>query len=173
MIAGAAMAMFAMVASITYQHHGFFTPLFHISALLGSPKSMMTSIGKAMAGTKFWFTAGPAVAGLLIHMLTGAAYGMAFSLLARRLPRRTLVPAGIAFGFAAFVVSSFVALPLAAAITGSGATISDMAKMVGWTTFAAEHMMFGFVLGLVALRLASTPNTTDARVDTRTAILSS
>ncbi len=36
MIAGAAMAMFAMVASVTYQDHGFFTPLFHISALFGS-----------------------------------------------------------------------------------------------------------------------------------------
>jgi hypothetical protein len=35
MIAGAAMAMFAMVASVTSQHHGFFTPLFHTSALFG------------------------------------------------------------------------------------------------------------------------------------------
>jgi hypothetical protein len=31
MAAGVAMAMYAMIASATYQHHGFFTPLFHIS----------------------------------------------------------------------------------------------------------------------------------------------
>lgn len=27
----------AMCASVAYKHHGFFTPGFHISALLGSP----------------------------------------------------------------------------------------------------------------------------------------
>ena len=66
MIAGAAMAMFAMVASVTYQHHGFFTPLFHISALFGSPDAMMHSGMEAMAGNKFWFSAGPAALALLI-----------------------------------------------------------------------------------------------------------
>lgn len=43
MIAAMAMAMYAMAASVSYQHRGFFTPLFHISALFGSPKPMMTS----------------------------------------------------------------------------------------------------------------------------------
>ena len=87
MIAGMAMAMFAMVASVTYQHHGFFTPLFHISALVGSPKSMMISMNEAMAGNRFWFAAGPAFVGLMIHMVTGAGYGMVFALVARRLRR--------------------------------------------------------------------------------------
>ena len=49
MIAGAAMAMFAMVASVTYQHRGFFTPLFHISALFGSHHSTATVVGARSA----------------------------------------------------------------------------------------------------------------------------
>jgi len=43
MIGGAAMAMFAMIASVTYQHRGFFTLLFHISVAVGNPTAMMTS----------------------------------------------------------------------------------------------------------------------------------
>ena len=172
MIAGAAMAMFAMGASVTYQHHGFFTPLFHITALFGSPDAMMRSAMEAMAGNKFWFSAGPAVLGLLIHMMTGAMFGIGFAFLARRLPRTVLVPAGAVYGLAAFVVSAFVGIPLAAKVTGSGATISDMASMVGWATFAVEHMMFGLVLGALALRTAPAgPATADVR-GARSAMLS-
>ena len=137
------MAMFAMVASVTYQHHGFFTPLFHISALFGSPDTMMRSGMEAMAGNKFWFSPGPALLGLVIHMVTGAMFGIGFAFLARRARRDVLVPAGAIYGLAVFVVSAFVGLPVAAKITGSGTTISDMASMVGWATFAVEHMMFG------------------------------
>jgi uncharacterized membrane protein YagU involved in acid resistance len=155
MIAGAAMAMFAMIASVTYQHHGFFTPLFHISALFGSPDAMMRSVTEAMNGNRFWFEAGPAALGLLIHMMTGAMFGIAFAAVATRVPRRMLVPAGAIYGLAVFMVSAFVALPVAAKVTNSGDTISDMASMVGYATFAVEHMMFGAVLGLLAVRRSS------------------
>lgn len=149
MIGGAAMAMFAMVAAVTYQHHGFFTPLLHISALFGSPEAMMRSATEAMSGNRFWFAAGPALLGLVIHMMTGAMYGIGFALLARRLPRSVLVPAGAAYGLAVFVTSAFVGLPASAKVTGSGSTISGMAGMVGWATFAVEHLMFGVVLGMM------------------------
>jgi len=172
MIAGAVMAMFAMVASVTYQHHGFFTPLFHISALFGSPDAMMRSGMEAMAGNKFWFSAGPAALGLLIHMMTGAMFGIGFALLARRLSRTLLVPAGVVYGLAVFVVSAFVGLPVAARITNSGNIISDMASMVGWATFAIEHMMFGLVLGALALRTAPADSSPDAVVGARSAMLS-
>lgn len=172
-VAAMAMAMFAMITSVSYQHHGFFTPLFHISALVGSPKSMMTSVAEAMAGNRFWFAAGPAVVGLMIHMITGAAYGMGFDLLARRIPRTSLLPVGVAYGVGVFVVSSFIALPLAAAVTGSGVTISDMASMVGWATFAIEHMMFGVVLGAIALRRSPIEVSTGNATGSRSAILSS
>lgn len=173
MIAGAAMAMFAMVASVSYQHHGFFTPLFHISALAGSPKSMMISVSRAMAGNRFWFVAGPAFVGLMIHMVTGAAYGMVFALVTRPLRRGALVPVGMVFGMATFLVSSFVALPIAASITGAGTTISDMAKMVGWSTFVLEHLMFGLVLGALALRWTPAKKTADSDSAARSAMLTS
>jgi uncharacterized membrane protein YagU involved in acid resistance len=172
MIAGAAMAMFAMVASVTYQHHGFFTPLFHISALFGSPDAMMRAGMEAMAGNKFWFSAGPAALGLLIHMMTGAMFGIGFALLAGRLSRTLLVPAGAVYGLAVFVVSAFVSLPVAAKVTNSGNIISDMASMVGWATFAIEHMMFGLVLGALALRAAPVERSTDVLVGARSAMLS-
>ena len=172
MVAGAAMAMFAMVASVTYQHHGFFTPLFHISALFGSPDAMMRSAAEAMTGNKLLFSAGPAGLGLLIHMMTGAMFGIAFALLARRLPRAALVPAAAMYGLAVFVVTAFIALPIAAKVTGSGTTISDMASMVGWATFAIEHMMFGLVLGILALRPAPAKAETAVAVGARSAMLS-
>lgn len=66
--------------------------------LTGTPKSMMTSVADTIAGNKFWFATGPAVVRLLIHMVTGAMYGIAFALIAPRIPRSFLVPAGAAFG---------------------------------------------------------------------------
>ena len=172
MIAGAVMAMFAMVASVTYQHHGFFTPLFHISALFESPDAMMRSVAEAMSGTRFWFSAGPAALGLLIHMMTGAMFGIGFAVLARPIPRAALAPAGAAYGLAVFVVSAFFGLPVAAKITGSGSTISGMASMVGWATFAVEHMIFGLAVGAIARRGASVVSTPAATVGVRSAMLS-
>jgi hypothetical protein len=151
MLAAIMMAMFAMVASVTYQHHGFFTPLFHISALFGSSNAMMTSVQQAMVGNNFWFTPGAAIVGLLIHMMTGAAYGMMFAAIARVLRRRTLLGVGAVYGLAVFAVSAFIGLPAAAAITGSGDTISNMARIVGYPTFAVEHIMYGIALGALLL----------------------
>lgn len=163
MVAGAVMAMFAMTASVTYQHHGFFTPLLHMSALVGSPDTMMRSVSEAMAGHRFWLAGGPAATGLAIHMVTSAMFGVAFAMVARRVRRGgALVAVGAAFGLVAFAASALVGLPLAAAVTGAGSTISDMAGMVGWATFAVEHVLFGLVLGVVAMRSSAeaTPGAT-------------
>lgn len=160
MVAGAAMAMYAMVAAATYQDTGFFTPLFHISALIGSPKSMMQSMTAAMTGDMFRFTPGAALVGLVIHMMTGAVYGIGFAALVRRLRGvGTLAVAGAAYGILALVLSAFIGLPAAAALTDAGKTISDMAEMVGWGTFAIEHVIFGMVLGIgvAAVRRAAHP----------------
>lgn len=154
MLAAVAMAMFAMVASVTYQHHGFFTPLLHMSALLGSPKAMMTSVHRAMAGQRFWLTPGAALTGALIHMMTGAGFGIVFGVIVRSVPRRLWVPIGVLYGLAVFVVSAFVGLPIAATVTGSGSVISEMARIVGRGTFAAEHVLFGLTLAAVTLVVA-------------------
>lgn len=88
------------------------------------------------------------MAGLAIHMITGAMYGVGFALLVRRFrDARTLVAAGMAYGVGALLLSGFVGLPAAAAITNAGTTISHMADKVGWGTFAVEHVIFGMALG--------------------------
>jgi hypothetical protein len=151
-IAGAVMAMFA---SVTCQHHGFFTPLFPISALFGSLDATMRSVEEATVGHRFWFDAGPAALGLAIHMAIGAMFGVGFVLLTRRLRVPANVLTGAGYGLVVFVVSAFVGLPIAATVTGSGSTISDMASMVDWVTFAVEHMVFGAVLGVLVQLTAS------------------
>ena len=120
---------------------------------------MMRSVSEATAGHHFWFAAGPASLGLMIHMATGAAYGMVFVLITQRLRRSLVIPAGMAYGLAVFVVSSFIGLPIAAKLTASGPVIADMAEMVGWSTFAVEHLVFGTVLGLLAFALSRTTHT--------------
>ena len=74
---------------------------------------------------------------------------------------------------AVFVVSSFIGLPIAAKLTASGPVITDMAKMVGWSTFAIEHLMFGTVLGLLTFMFNRSPNDgtgPDTSVESRSTI---
>jgi len=150
-VASMMMAAFAMIASATYQHHGFFTPLYHIASTFISPATLMTSMQHAMAGNAFYFAFGPAVLGAVIHMMIGAMYGAAFGLAvaALRLRGRVLIAAGAAWGVVVFAISSWIALPIAAALFGSGDQITHMASMVGYGTFLAEHVLFGATLGLV------------------------
>ena len=139
------MAIYAMVASWTYQQHGFFTPLYHIASVVISPQTMMTSAQQAMAGSAFTFSLGPALLGAVIHMMVGAMYGAVFGAVAAALRLRggTLLVAGLAWGVVVFAASSWVGLPLAAAVLGSGDQITHMASMVGYPTFLLEHVLFG------------------------------
>ncbi len=144
------MALFAMIAAATYQHHGFFTPLYHIATLFLNPTYLMSSVEQAAAGDAFTVFGGPAAIGLLIHLAVGAAYGIVFALIVGsfRWNRLAVVPAGIVFGLAVVAFSSFVGLPLAASLFDAGEPIRDMPTLAGWVTFTVEHLIFGFVLGL-------------------------
>lgn len=148
-IAAAVMAMFAMIAGATYLESGFFTPLYHIASAVIEPEAMMTSMEKAGGGTDFYFALGPAAVGMMVHFMTGAVYGILFALLARtlRLSGGAGLGAGAVYGIAVLLFSSFVGLPVAAALFGGGDPIADMPKMVGWTTFTIEHVMYGLILG--------------------------
>src|SRR5260370_41780622 len=75
-LGGVMMAMFTMLATATYLHMGFFTPLYVIASPLAGPQSMMT----AMHGGVFYFALGPAILGLVIHMLWSALWGIVFGL---------------------------------------------------------------------------------------------
>ena len=172
MIGGVAMAMFAMIASLTYQHHGFFTPLFHISSLIGSPTAMMTSMHEAMAGPSFWFTPGAAILGLVIHMMTGAAYGVVFVLATQKVRRPNLMTIGAAYGLLVFALSSFIVLPIAGSLLGAGDPIAHMARIVGYGTFALEHVVFGMVLGLTLYVLRRFPAPVDQSISPKSLTLS-
>ncbi len=150
-VASLVMAAFAMMAAATYQGVGFFTPLYHIASTLISPSTLMTSMQHAMAGSTFYFAFGPAVLGAAIHMTIGAMYGAMFAVAAvlLRLRGPILVAAGAAWGALVFVISSFVALPVAAAVFSSGDQITHMASKVGYGTFLTEHVLFGLALGLL------------------------
>lgn len=155
------MAAFAMMAAATYQNSGFFTPLYHIASTFISPSTMMTSMKHAMDGSTFYFAFGPAVLGVIIHMMIGAMYGAIFAIAAALLQRRgpVLITAGAAWGAVVFVISSFIALPIAAALFSSGDQISQMASKVGYGTFLTEHVLFGLALGalLASRRLFARP----------------
>lgn len=148
------MAMYAMIAAWTYQHTGFFTPLYHIASTFAAPDTMMTSMEAAMAGNPFTFVFGPAVLGAMIHMMVGAMYGAAFAVVAYLLRWHgvALVGAAMAWGLIVFAISSWIGLPIAAALFGGGDPIRDMAGMVGYPTFIVEHLMFGIALGILLLR---------------------
>ncbi|MGB3356216.1 MAG: hypothetical protein WBB00_26085 [Mycobacterium sp.] len=145
------MAMFAMLAALTYQHTGFFAPLYHIASALAPGDTMMQSMQSAMAGNAFTFVFGPAALGAMIHTVVGAAYGAVFGVAARLLRWRgpVLIAAATAWGFVVFVISAWVGLPLAASLLGGGDPISNMATMVGYPTFIGEHLLYGAVLGLL------------------------
>jgi len=137
LIAGVFMAMFAMIAGATYLRSGFFTPMYHIAAFIIGPETMQTSMG---SGT-FYFAPGPAVLGLMIHMITAVGWGVLFTLLVRHLQIRFagLVALGAIYGLAVMLFMSYLALP----VIGQG----NMPQMVGWTTFSIEHALYGATLG--------------------------
>jgi hypothetical protein len=156
------MAAFAMMAAATYQNSGFFTPLYHIASTFISPSTLMTSMQHATTGNTFFFSFGPAVLGAMIHMMIGAMYGAMFAIAAvlLRLRGPVLITAGAAWGAMVFVISSFIALPVAAALFSSGDQISQMASKVGYGTFLTEHVLFGLALGvlLASRRLFARPS---------------
>ncbi|MEP6855373.1 MAG: hypothetical protein ABJA33_07885, partial [Pedococcus sp.] len=66
-----------------------------------------------------------------------------------RIRGMALVAGGVVWGGLVFVISSFAGLPLAAAVLNSGDQITNMAELVGYGTFLAEHLIFGLFLGLI------------------------
>ncbi len=156
LIASLIMAMYAMIAALTYQGVGFFTPLYHIASLVISPDHMMMSMQQADAGQSFAFYAGPALVGAAIHMMTGAAFGAMFALIAgaARLRGIAVLVAGVLWGVVVYLSSAFVLLGLAATAFGSGDQIKNMGSLVGQGTFFVEHVIYGAALGALMWRAA-------------------
>jgi uncharacterized membrane protein YagU involved in acid resistance len=145
-VAGALlMGMFAMIAAATYQHTGFFTPLYHIASPIIGTDTMMRSMGTT------YFSAGPALLGLAVHMMVGIVFGVVFALVASRVGLRgpAAVLAGVVYGLVVMLFMDYLGLPITAAVLRGGDMVSDMASLVGWGTFSAEHAIYGLVLGAV------------------------
>lgn len=107
-------------------------------------------MANAADGDSTYFTTGPALVGLVVHMMIGAtAAGFV------RPARPLTILAGVVFGLLVMVGNALVVLPVVANLFGGGEAISDMPTMVGWGTFTVEHVLFGLVLGaIVAARPA-------------------
>lgn len=153
LIASVGMAMYAMIAAATYQHSGFFTPMYHIASTFIAPDTMMSSMQHAMAGHTFTFSLGPALLGAVIHMMVGAVYGAVFGILVRlaSISKSTVLVAGLVWGLVVFAFSSWIGLPLVAAVFDAGDPIRNMASIVGYPTFLVEHLVYGAVLGVVLM----------------------
>jgi hypothetical protein len=156
-VAAVAMGLFAMIAAATYQGTGFFTPLYHIASSVLDPSTMMRSMQAAGGGDTFVFSAGPAIVGFALHLITGAFWGAIFGLIvwAGRLRGVVGLIAGIVYGLVVMLVMAFAGLPLVAALFGGGEPISDMPRLAGWGTFTIEHAIYGAVLGLWPLLAGS------------------
>ncbi len=141
MVAGAVMAMYAMIASATILHQGFFTPLYGIASPLIGPKAMVTSMQKGL-----YLAPGPALLGLIVHMMWSAIFGVIFGLIVRalRLGGGEAVTAGLVYGLLVMLFMSFVVLPIVG--------VAAMPGTIGWPSFTVEHLLFGLTLGLWPLR---------------------
>ena len=142
MVAGAVMAMYAMLASATFLHQGFFTPLYGIASPLIGRDAMMTSMQRGV-----YFAFGPVLLGLVVHMMWAAVFGVVFALYVRasRLHDIQALAAGLLYGLVIELVMSLVVLP----VVGVG----GMPGTIGVSSFTVEHVLFGLSLGLwVVLR---------------------
>jgi hypothetical protein len=162
-IGSLAMAMYAMIISGSVKHMGYFTPLYHIASSFISGKAMMTSLLGPVHGSNYYFDIGPAIVGGIVHMMTGAIAGVIFALTISKLhaSRAVTVVAGTMFGLLVLVVNGFVGLPIVSHLFGGGKPIAEMAKIVGWGHFTAEHVIYGMMLGIVvAAKLAHSSKST-------------
>jgi len=138
MIGGAMMAMFTMIATVTYLGMGFFTPMYVIASPLIGKQVMIT----ALHAGPFYFAFGPAVLGLVVHMMWSALWGIIFGLLAAGLHLRGLasVIAGMMFGLLVMLVMTYIVAPIVGA--------PNFFQFLGWPTWTIGHLLFGMVVGL-------------------------
>lgn len=160
MTAAVPMAIFAMIASATWQHAGFYTPWYRIAAVL-DPLPLQASLEEAATDRpSFYFYPQPMFAGLAVHLAIGGFFGILFVLLihALRARGRVALAVGVLYGLAVAALMGLVVLPAAADLLAAGPQIGEAASIVGWPTFAAWHLLYGLGLGTWAmLRRSASP----------------
>jgi len=155
MAAAVPMGIFAAIASATWQHAGFYTPMYRIASVL-DPLPLQASLEEAAADSpSFYFYPQPMFAGGAVHLAIGGFFGVLFVLLVRalRVRGRVALVAGLVYGLGVAALMGLVLLPVAAELLGGGRQIAEAASIVGWPTFAASHALYGLGLGIwMALR---------------------
>src|SRR5215471_21327342 len=112
-IGGILMALFTMLATATYLQMSFFTPLYAIAAPLIGRQTLLTS----MTNSVFSFAPGPALLGLLVHLLWSAFWGIIFGLIAHglHLTEGAAIIGGLVYGLLVMLVMIFIVVPLVGA----------------------------------------------------------
>jgi len=139
MVGGILMALFTMLATATYLQMGFFTPLYAIAAPLIGQQPLMTSLKKG----GFYFALGPALLGLVVHLLWAAFWGLIFGLLAHRLHLTggVSIISGLVYGMLVMLVMIFIVVPIVGA--------PNLLKLLGSFVFTISNALFyGLPLGL-------------------------
>ena len=139
MIGGILMALFTMLATATYLQMGFFTPLYAIAAPLIGPQPLMTSLLQG----GFYLALGPALLGLVVHLLWAALWGMIFGLLAHRLHLTggVSIISGLVYGVLVMLVMIFIVVPIVRA--------PNLLHLLGSFLFTLDNALFyGLPLGL-------------------------
>ena len=139
MLGGILMMLFTMLSTITYLQMGFFTPLYAIAAPLIGQSPLMTSLRQG----GFYLDFGPALLGLVIHLLWAGFWGLIFGLLARRLHLTggAAIISGLVYGVLIMLVMIFIVVPIVRA--------PDLLLLLGSFSFTiANALFFGITLGL-------------------------
>src|SRR5205807_9761537 len=106
---GILLALFTMLGTATYLQMGFFAPLYAIAAPLIGQQPLMSYLQQG----SFYLAPGPALLGLVVHLLWSALWGLIFGLLVRRLhltAGRAII-GGLVYGVLVMLVMFFVVLP--------------------------------------------------------------
>jgi hypothetical protein len=168
MVAAVPMGIFSMIAAATYQHRGFFLPMYHIASLLGDDTAAR-SLQEAARGDVFFFVPEPAIFGVAMHLMVGGFFGAIFAVVARvllsrvepsralpsrALPSRALpsrasiIAVGVVYALLVMLLMSLVLVPAADAVLSGEERVSSFASVAGWGTFTIQHVIYGLVLGL-------------------------
>jgi hypothetical protein len=148
LVAAAAMGIFLMTAAATYQHRGFYTPMYHIASLLGDT-TVESSVPASVNGEIFMLVPEPLITGVAIHLVVGGVFGGLFALVARtELAQRAILVAGVLYGLAVMVVMGLLVVPLADAALSGDPRVASFPSVAGWLTFAVAHVIYGLVLAL-------------------------
>jgi len=158
MVAAVPMGIFSMIAAATYQHRGFFTPMYHIASLLGDDTAAR-SLQEAASGDVFFFVPEPAIFGVAMHLVVGGFFGAIFAVVARAVVARVLpsrvvasrasiIAVGVAYALLVMLLMSLVLVPAADAVLSGEERVSSFASVAGWGTFTIQHVIYGLVLGL-------------------------